>query len=64
VNLPGVLQVQTYGELLHLLVDSADERLPQIEAALQKNGLSYRGIRHAPARMEEAFISLIRQLEA
>lgn len=63
VGLPGVLEVQTYGELLHLLVDSFEERLPQIEAALQEAGLSYRGVRQAPARMEEAFISLIRRIE-
>lgn len=61
---PGVLEVQTYGESLHLLVDSAEERLPEIEAALDDNGVSYRWMRRAPARMEEAFISLIRQMEA
>jgi ABC-2 type transport system ATP-binding protein len=62
-NLPGVHEVQTYGELLHLLVDSAEERLPQIEAALDDAGLGYRGIRRAHARMEEAFISLIKRIE-
>ncbi len=63
LNLPGVLEVQTYGESLHLLVDSGKKRLPQIEKALQKNKLAYRSIRLAPARMEEAFISLIRKME-
>jgi ABC-2 type transport system ATP-binding protein len=63
-SLPGVQEVQTYGELLHLVVDSADERLPQIESALQEKGLAYHGIRKAPPRMEEAFISLIGQIEA
>ena len=62
-TLPGVLEVQTYGELLHVLVDSADKRIPEIEAALEKQGLACRGIRRAPARMEEAFISLIRRME-
>jgi len=62
-ELPGVLEVQTYGELLHLLVDSAEERLPQIEAALRERGLEYSGLRQAPVRMEEAFISLIKQIE-
>jgi ABC-2 type transport system ATP-binding protein len=63
INLPGVLEVQTYGELLHLMVDSADQRLPQIEKCLQDNGLTYRGVRRAPPRMEEAFISLIKQID-
>ncbi len=63
-TLPGVLEVQTYGELLHVLVDSADERLPEIEAALQEHALAYSGVRRARTRMEEAFISLITRLEA
>jgi len=62
VTLPGVLEVQTYGDLLHVLVDSAEKRLPEIEAALQEQGLAHRGARRATARMEEAFISLIRHL--
>jgi ABC-2 type transport system ATP-binding protein len=63
-EISGVLQVQTYGEALHLVVDSAEKRIPQIEEALRKEGLGEAEIRHAPARMEEAFISLIREMEA
>ena len=62
-QLPGVLEIQTYGEALHILVDSTGSRLPQIEKTLNENGLAYHGARPAPARMEEAFISLIRQME-
>jgi len=62
-GLPGVREVQTYGESLHLLVDSGERRLPEIERALRKAGIRQRGIRIAPARMEEAFISLIRGME-
>jgi len=62
-SLPGILEVQNYGEALHILVDSAEVRLAQIENALQAEGLHYRGVRSVPARMEEAFISLIRQLD-
>jgi ABC-2 type transport system ATP-binding protein len=60
----GVLEVQTYGEAIHALVDSAQVALPRIEAALRAAGLSHAELRRAPARMEEAFISLIRALEA
>jgi ABC-2 type transport system ATP-binding protein len=63
-SLPGVREVQTYGASLHLLVDSAAERLPQIEAYLKESGIGYHSVRVAPVRMEEAFISLIRKLEA
>ncbi len=62
-KLPGVLEAQTYGEALHLLVDDGKKRLTQITQALSKNGIKFRGARVAPVRMEEAFISLIRRLE-
>jgi len=62
-NLPGVLEVQTYGETLHLFVDDGAKQLKAIEKSFKKNGLSISGIRVAPTRMEEAFISLIRRLE-
>lgn len=63
-SLSGVREAQTYGESIHLLVDSGRRRLPEIERAMKKSRLAYRSIRIAPARMEEAFISLIRKLEA
>lgn len=62
-GLPDVLEVYTYGEALHLLVDSAQAAMPRIESALQENGVTYRALRPAPIRMEEAFLSLIRNLE-
>jgi ABC-2 type transport system ATP-binding protein len=63
-GLPGVIQVQTYGETLHVIVDSADDRIPEIKQALDDNEIGFRSLRPAPARMEEAFISLINQLES
>lgn len=63
-TLLGVLEVQTYGEALHILVDSAEERLPQIKHSLDKQNIAYHGARLATVRMEEAFISLINQMES
>ncbi|MFN2152183.1 MAG: ABC transporter ATP-binding protein [Anaerolineales bacterium] len=63
VEMKGVQEVQTYGEALHILVDSGEKRLPQIEKALKKNKIEYSSARVAPARMEEAFISLISQMD-
>ncbi|MCC6298958.1 MAG: ABC transporter ATP-binding protein [Anaerolineales bacterium] len=63
-SLHGVREAQTYGGAIHLLVDSGKRRLPEIERALKESKLTYRSARIAPARMEEAFISLIRKLEA
>ncbi len=60
---PGVLQVQTYGEALQILVDSAEQRLPQLTKALNDAGIGVSSARPAPARMEEAFISLIKEME-
>jgi ABC-2 type transport system ATP-binding protein len=62
-TLPGVLEVQTYGELLHVFVDSADERLAEIEGHLAQRGIVCHEARRATARMEEAFISLIKRVE-
>ena len=62
--LDGVHEVETYGKSLHLLVDSGKVRLPEIENALKEAEISYRSIRVAPPRMEDAFVSLIRGMEA
>ena len=60
----GVLEVQTYGRMLHLFVDDAEQRRPEIEAALAAEGISCSGMREIKVRMEEAFISLIRSVSA
>jgi hypothetical protein len=61
-DLDGVLEVQSYGEILHVFLDSLEGRLPSIERALQRSGIDHRGLRRTPPRMEEAFISLIRRM--
>ena len=61
--LPGVLEIQTYGNLMHVLVDAAAERLPEIEKSLEKESISYHGLRTVAPRMEEAFISLVKGME-
>lgn len=60
--LKGTLEVQTYGEALHILVDSADKRINTIKKTLQKNNISIVEMRVIKPRMEEAFISLIRRM--
>ncbi|MGD8603768.1 MAG: ABC transporter ATP-binding protein [Anaerolineales bacterium] len=61
IGLQGVLEVQTYGQTLHLVVDDARRRQPEIESALQRAGIGYYSLRPVRARMEEAFISLVRK---
>jgi ABC-2 type transport system ATP-binding protein len=62
-EMPGVLEVQTYGAMLHLFVDDAELRRPQIEMALHSRGIACTGTREIEPRMEEVFISLIRRQE-
>jgi len=63
-SLPGVLEVQTYGEALHLLVEDGVKQLPNIQKTLAEQGIQINSARLAPTRMEEAFISLIRRIES
>jgi ABC-2 type transport system ATP-binding protein len=60
-DLKGILEIQTYGDLLHVFVDSASQRAPELEARLSTRGVGVEGIRQTRPRMEEAFISLIRK---
>ncbi len=62
--LPGVLETQTYGTSIHLLVDDAALRRPQVESAMAAHGVHWSGMREIQIRMEEAFIYLIRRQEA
>ncbi len=58
-GMEGVLEVQTYGDKLHLFVDDVTRRKPQLEAALAAEGITHDEFREIEVRMEEAFISLI-----
>jgi ABC-2 type transport system ATP-binding protein len=60
-DLDGVLEIQTYGDLLHVFVDNAQERIIELEKLLAGEGIGVSGLRQTRPRMEEAFISLIRK---
>jgi ABC-2 type transport system ATP-binding protein len=60
---PGVLEVQTYGDLMHVFVDQLESRRPELEAALQAEQITMASPRQTTPRMEEAFISLIGKME-
>ena len=60
-SLDGVLEVQAYGMMLHVFVDDLAQRRPEIEASLAAQGIACEGMREIEARMEEAFIWLIRR---
>jgi ABC-2 type transport system ATP-binding protein len=60
-GITGVLEVQTYGDLLHVFVDEAARRASTIQEALRGAEIGVSGLRQTRPRMEEAFISLIRK---
>ncbi len=60
-QLQGVLEVQTYGDLLHVFVDSVQKRAGQIQATLEGQNITVNHVRRIEPRMEEAFVSLIRR---
>jgi ABC-2 type transport system ATP-binding protein len=62
--LPGVLEVQTYGDLLHVFVDQAAARQDAVVAALNQADIEVRNLRMTKPRMEEAYISLVRREES
>jgi ABC-2 type transport system ATP-binding protein len=62
--LEGVVEVQTYGDLLHVFVDNASERRDSLLAALAAANIEVIDLRQIQPRMEEAFISLVRRHRA
>jgi ABC-2 type transport system ATP-binding protein len=58
-TLPGVLEVQTYGDLLHVFVADAGDAAPRLAAAMTDAGIPVTEIRRTKPRVEEVFISLI-----
>jgi ABC-2 type transport system ATP-binding protein len=60
---PGVLEIQTYGDLMHVFVDSIAQRQSQMKAALAVEQINMANFRQTAPRMEEAFISLIGKME-
>lgn len=57
----GVLETQTYGDRLHVLVDDASRRASTVRELLLSRGFSPVDVYLSEPRMEEAFVSLIRR---
>jgi hypothetical protein len=60
-GLEGVLEIQTYGDLLHVFVDDASVRQNALQVALEAADIGIVSLRHTRPRMEEAFVSLVRK---
>ena len=62
-SLPGILEVQVYGDRLHLFVDNGSRRMPEIDAAVRSAGVQVGQVRQVQPQLEDAFISLISHQE-
>lgn len=60
-GLVGVLETQTYGDVLHVFVADAAAAEPQLRAALSAAAIPVTEIKQTAPRVEEAFISLIQR---
>lgn len=58
--LEGVAETQAYGDRLHIFVDDATRRLPEIERALRAANVRVTQLRPTAPRLQEAFIALVR----
>jgi ABC-2 type transport system ATP-binding protein len=60
-RVPGVLDVQSFGDRAHVRVERGDERaaIPRIETALRAAGVPVAGVRPIAASLEDVFIDLI-----
>ena len=63
MSIPGVLDATLHGEAMHLIVDSAESRGPEIEAELGRSGLPVLEIRRGSPRMEDVFIVTMKRRE-
>jgi ABC-2 type transport system ATP-binding protein len=59
----GVLEVQHYGDLIHVFVDNISQRRGQLERLLAAEQIRMTNFRQIMPRMEEAFISLMSKRE-
>jgi ABC-2 type transport system ATP-binding protein len=59
----GVHEVQVYGDAYHILVDDAGRRKRRIEKKLRRENIKIKALYVSMPKMEQAFISLVKQLE-
>jgi ABC-2 type transport system ATP-binding protein len=56
---PKVLEIQTFGDRLNVVLGSASRDLRSVEASLAENGVAVRSRRVIPPSLENVFISLL-----
>lgn len=58
----GIGVVQTYGDMLHVFVDSAQQQALEIKELLESNGVMVQSIKPVTPRLEDAFAFLLARL--
>ncbi len=61
IGKPGVLGVLLMGDRVHVRVDDAGRRIPEIRALLADRGLAHAGIARAEPGIEDVFVALLGQ---
>ncbi len=61
---PGVYEVQLYGDLLHVFVDDAGRRVPELVALLEQANIALVWQRRARPHLDEVFLHLLRHKES
>lgn len=59
-RLPGIAEVQVYGDELHVFVEDAESARPALASLFEGAAIPVTAMRRTTARVEEAFISLIK----
>ncbi len=62
-GMKGILEVQTYGEAYHILVDDAQAQQKVLARYLKRQKIDVQDLYISRPKMEEAFISLMKRME-
>ncbi len=62
-TVPAVLDIQPFGDALHLAVGDPATAAPAVETALQSAGVDLRSLRQAPPSMDDVFFQMVRRRE-
>ncbi|MCL4535172.1 MAG: ABC transporter ATP-binding protein [Bacteroidetes bacterium] len=59
-TVPGVLDVQPFGDALHLAVSDPASAVPIVQAALEHDGVAVHSLREVAPSMEDVFFQMVR----
>ncbi len=57
-NASGVTSTMLMGDAVHVVVDNAQSRMPELKAALSAAGVEFEGIAAIPPTIEDLFVTL------